>query len=89
MINITLTSSHNEVPWTRYYGVRPNISKLQLFGSRVMVHIPSVKRGKLDDNSVEMIFVGYDEEKKCYRVADPKTNKIMISKDVKFVMRLM
>ena len=85
LINVTVTSSHDDVPCRRYYGVVPDISKLKLFGSSVMVHVPSVKRGKLDRNGKEMIFIGYDEERKGYRVADRKTNQVMTSKDVRFL----
>lgn len=41
-------------------------------------------RSKLDDKSEKCIFVGYSERSKAYKLYNPKTNKIVISRDVNF-----
>lgn len=48
------------------------------------MHVPDANRRKLDDKSIKCIFLGVSEESKAYRLYDPLTKKIMISKDVVF-----
>ena len=68
----------------RYYRVTPDLSKLQLFGTPVMVHIEKEKRdGKFGRNSEKMVFVGYDETTKGYRCVNRETGKLKISRNVK------
>jgi hypothetical protein len=46
------------------------------------VHIPDQKRVKLDDKSLKLIFVGYDERSKAYKLFDPTNKKMHISRDI-------
>ncbi|GLT43009.1 hypothetical protein SLA2020_169860 [Shorea laevis] len=46
--------------------------------------VPSAKRSKLDERSKVGIFMGYSSQSKGYRVLNLKTQKIEISRDVKF-----
>ncbi|KAL0858839.1 hypothetical protein ABMA27_011295 [Loxostege sticticalis] len=72
-------------PFEKWSGKKPNISHLKIFGSKVMVHIPKQNRLKWDRKSRELIFVGYCETTKGYRLHDPKTRKTVISRDVIFI----
>lgn len=45
---------------------------------------PKQKRRKWDENAIEMIFVGYEYGVKGYRCFDEKTNKITLSRNVRF-----
>lgn len=47
-------------------------------------HVPNEKRIKLDDQSVKCVFIGVSEESKAYRLYNPITEKIIISRDVLF-----
>lgn len=49
-----------------------------------MVHIPKQKRRKWDSKSKDMIFTGYYEYMKGYRLICPKTKKLVKSRDVVF-----
>ncbi|XP_058982660.1 uncharacterized protein LOC105262273 [Musca domestica] len=62
-----------------------NLEHLRVFGCKAFVHIPKQKRSKLQAKSEECIFVGYSQESKAYRLFNPKTQKIIISRDVVFV----
>jgi hypothetical protein len=53
-------------------GDKVNMSYLSVFGSRAFARIPKEKRGKWDRNSRELIFVGYCEDSKAYRLVQPK-----------------
>lgn len=55
-----------------------------MWGSLAHVHVPNEKRGKLDDKSSACVLIGFSEESKGYRLYDPKTKKIVVSKDVVF-----
>ena len=55
-----------------------------MWGCVAHVHIPEAKRGKLDDKSFPCIMLGVSNESKGYRLFDPKTKRIVVSKDVMF-----
>jgi hypothetical protein len=46
-------------PFEAYYGLRPDLSHLKVFGSRVCVKISRIRRGKLDRHDFKGIFLGY------------------------------
>ena len=55
-----------------------------MFGCISHVHIPNSKRTNLDDKSVRCVLLRVSEESKAYRLYDPISQKIIISRDVKF-----
>ncbi|KAG5225961.1 gag-pol polyprotein [Salix suchowensis] len=55
-----------------------------VFGCVCFSHIPQVKRDKLDKKSEPGIFIGYCSSSKAYKVYQPKTRKIVVSRDVIF-----
>lgn len=57
---------------------------LRIFGCEVHAHINAHKRKKLDSKSEKLLFVGYEDNVKGYRLLNPKTNKIIISRNVVF-----
>ena len=48
------------------------------------MHVPNKIRSKLDDKSEKFIFIGYDTNSKGYKIYNPNTGKIIISRDVIF-----
>jgi len=56
-----------------------------MFGSKAYAHIPKELRKKLDEKAKEYFFVGYAENEKGYRLLDISTDKVVISRDVKFL----
>jgi transposase InsO family protein len=73
-----------KTPYELWNGVPPAVHHLRTFGcvAHVKVTAPNVK--KLDDRSRPMIFVGYEPGSKAYRVYDPVTRRVHISRDVVF-----
>lgn len=55
-----------------------------MFGCLSFVHVPKVKRDKLDKKATSSIFVGYSTVSKAYRVYHPQTGKMTITRDVHF-----
>ncbi|KAJ9516325.1 hypothetical protein QJQ45_001050 [Haematococcus lacustris] len=69
-------------PWESFFGVKPDLSGLRVFGSAVWVHVPAHKRSKLEAKAVWGVFVGYQLGSKSYRVL--VNGKEYHSKDVVF-----
>ncbi|KAD6454708.1 hypothetical protein E3N88_09414 [Mikania micrantha] len=71
-------------PYEALKGRKPNLGSLRVFGciaySKVLSHLT-----KLDDRSIKMVHLGMEEGSKTYRLFDPITKKICVSRDVKFV----
>ncbi|KAI5348230.1 hypothetical protein L3X38_001117 [Prunus dulcis] len=85
LLNRCLSKSLKKMtPFEAYTGRKPGIAHLKVFGCLCHVLIPSVLRHKLEENSHKCIFVGYGLCEKGYRLYDPKTRKIILSRDVYF-----
>jgi hypothetical protein len=74
----------NITPEEAWSGVKPSVDHFRIFGSVAHVHIPDARRTKLEDKSYMCILLGVSEESKGYRLYDPISNKIVISRDVVF-----
>lgn len=86
LMNRSVNSNKLDItPEELWSGKKVDLSKLKLFGTRIMVHVPKEKRQKWDYKSEALIFVGYDENTKGYRCINRETGKIMLSRDVKFL----
>lgn len=47
-------------PYSEWFGKKPGVSHLRIFGAKAFVRIPDVMRRKMDPKAKKMIFVGYD-----------------------------
>lgn len=83
LVNRSVSSVHDSVPWERFHKERVNLSELRLFGAKVMVM--AEKRKKWDANAREMVCIGYDEKMKGYRCSDPTRRSVVVSRNVKFL----
>jgi hypothetical protein len=70
------------VPEEVWSGRKPYVCHLKVFGSICYKHVPDARRNKLEDKSEDMILVGYHNTG-AYRLLDPQSKKIVISRDVK------
>ena len=55
-------------PYEAWYGYKPNVKHLRVFGSVCYALVPIEKRNKLDSRSIKCIFIGYSDQKKGYRL---------------------
>lgn len=74
----------NNTPYETWYGVKPSVHHLRVFECICFYQIPQQKRDKLDKRAEKGIFVGYSLVTKGYKIYCLKTNKILVSSDVKF-----
>lgn len=72
-------------PFELWTGRKSDIGHFRVFGCEAYVHIPDVKRSKLDQKAVKLRFVGYSEDHKGYRFLDQTTNRITVSRDARFL----
>ena len=73
-----------KTPEEAWSGHKPCVSHFRIFGSLCYSHIPKEKCGKLHDKSEKCIFVGYNENPKAYRIFNPVSKRLIISRDVIF-----
>ncbi|KAL2345957.1 hypothetical protein Fmac_007242 [Flemingia macrophylla] len=71
-------------PFEAWYGFKPKLINLKVFGCLCFSYIPQIKRDKLDKKAEAGIFVGYSSTSKAYRIFLPQSNKIIVSRDVQF-----
>ena len=64
--------------------MKPSVDYFRVFECVGHVHIPNAKRSKLEDKSVTCVLFGVNNESKGYRMFDPTTNKIIVSRNVAF-----
>ena len=65
-------------------GWKPAIDHFRIFGSITYAHVLDKKRKKLDDKGEKCVFLGVSDASKAYKLFNPLTKKIVISRDVIF-----
>ena len=73
-----------KTPEEAWSGLKPLVDHFRVFGCVSHVHVPDNKRVKLDAKSFKCVLLGVSEESKAYRLFDPISKKIIISRDVVF-----
>uniref|UniRef100_A0A2N9G770 Integrase catalytic domain-containing protein n=1 Tax=Fagus sylvatica TaxID=28930 RepID=A0A2N9G770_FAGSY len=77
-------SVQGKTPQQAWSRKKPTVSHLRVFGSIAYVHVPDQERSKLDDKSEKYVFIGYDPSSKGYKLYNPSTKKVIVSRDVEF-----
>ncbi|KAH9678769.1 hypothetical protein KPL71_025858 [Citrus sinensis] len=75
----------DKTPFEAWYGYKPSLKFLRIFGCLCFTHVPQISRDKLDKRALTGIFIGYSSVAKAYKVFQPQTGKIIISRDVHFM----
>jgi hypothetical protein len=80
--NRLLSSTNNVTPYEAWYGRKPNLADIRIFGSRAFVRCPDAR--KLDQRCDEGAFVGLSDTQKASRIYVASTPpRIVVSHDVK------
>jgi hypothetical protein len=77
-------SLEGRTPFEAWYEKKPGVQHLCTFGCVIYVKDTTPNLKKLDDMSRPMIFIGYELGSKAYRVYNPLTKKVHVSRDVIF-----
>ena len=67
-----------------FHGQKPNLSHLHVFGYLATVHVPKQQRLKIDAKAKVKVFIGYSDDVKGYRLIDPQTLAVTVSRNVIF-----
>jgi hypothetical protein len=79
------TALDNKTPFQAFYGHKPSLSHLRVFGCRAYALIDKSKRGKLDAKARPCINLGPAQGYKAYRLMDTTTNETFVSRNVRFI----
>jgi hypothetical protein len=77
-------SVEGATPFEVWYGKKLAVHHLHTFGCLAYVKNTKPNLSKLDDRGCMMIFTGYEQGTKAYRVYDPVMKKVHITRDVLF-----
>jgi hypothetical protein len=85
LLNRSPTKSvQDKTPYEAWHGKKPRVDHLRTFGC--LAHVTKIGPGvgKLSDRSTKMVLLGYEAGTKGYRLVDPSTEKLHISRVVVF-----
>jgi len=78
-----VSKASNDITTTAYEawtGKIPNLHHMRTFGSKAYMHVPKLFTKKFDARSKKV--VGYEGESSNYRLYDPNTKKVVVSRNV-------
>ena len=75
---------NGKTPHEAWFGRKPRVVHLRVFGSLAFAHVPKVGRSKLASRALRCIFLGYQPDAKAYRLWDIAAKTIIVSRDVDF-----
>ncbi|KRY83042.1 Retrovirus-related Pol polyprotein from transposon TNT 1-94 [Trichinella pseudospiralis] len=73
-----------KTPYEEWFGRRPTVEHLRIFGCDAYVHIPDQHRRKFDPKARKVIFVGYGPSNKMFRVFNTNKHQVDEVMDVQF-----
>ena len=73
-----------QTPYESYRGKKPCIEHIRVFGCVGHVKVDKPHLRKLDDRSRPLVHLGIEPGSKAYRLLDPSTRRIIVSRDVVF-----
>ena len=62
-----------------FYGYKPSLKFLKIFGCLCFTHVLQSKQDKLDKRSLAGIFIGYNIVSKAHKIFQPQTEKVVVS----------
>ncbi len=78
------SSLKDTTPFEYWFGKKPNVSNLKVFGCICFVHTSGSLRQKLDPKARKTIFVGYPSDTKGYKMYDLESKRFVRSRNVIF-----
>ena len=81
---VTSALKSKKTPYEMWFGKKPDLRHLRVFGCAVYAHIPDGSRRKLDKKAEKFRFIGYTETTGNYRVWDEVRQKCFVRHDLIF-----
>ena len=73
-----------KTPYEAYYDRKPSVDHFRIFGCLAHVKVVTPHIPKLADRSKQMVFIGYDMNTKGYRMFNPTTRQVVVTRDAVF-----
>ena len=73
-----------QTPYEVMYGRKASVRHLAVWGCDAFCHVPKVQRGPLDTKAQPCIYLGHDDHQNAAWVLLLVTNKVIVSRDVKY-----
>jgi hypothetical protein len=80
--NRSPVSGKSKTPWELFWGRKPDLSHLRVFGCTAFVHVPRTQRSKLEPTATRGVMLGYEQPGRNYRIW--AGGKVIISATVLF-----
>ena len=77
-------SVRNRTPYEAWSGRKPEVSHLKVFGCPAYSLNKAPNKDKFDHKGEKLLFVGYNDESKGYKLLNPINNKLIVARDVIF-----
>ena len=74
----------DKTPHEVWFGKKPSLKHLRVFGCDAYVHVPKENRSKLDKKAKKCIFISYKYGMKGYKIWNHETKKVVYIQDVLF-----
>jgi hypothetical protein len=84
-LNRSLIKNNNRTPYELWFGRKPNVKNMRVFGQRAIVLLQKNQRDKLEEKGIELRFVGYTETFNTLKFYDSESGCTMVSCDYKFL----
>jgi transposase InsO family protein len=85
LLNRAPTSAlDGKTPYQAWYGKKPPVHFLRVFGCVAYIKDVRPHLAKLDDRGRKVVFIGYQDGSKAYRFYDPVAEHVHISRDAVF-----
>ena len=78
------TALKDKTPNERWFGKKPDLSNIRVFGCISYVHVPAELRKKLDPKAQKCIFIGYPDGTKGFKLYNLEAKKFIRSRSVLF-----
>ena len=83
--NSVQASIGNQIPFKLLLGHCYPADKMRVFGCDSYIHLDESVRGKFQDKYRRGVFVGYDTTQSGFRIYDPETRRVTVSRNVKMI----
>lgn len=74
----------SRTPYEQWTGKKPDFRHMRVFGSDAYAYVLKEKTTKFDARAKKLVLVGYDSESSNYRLYDPVTKCVSVSRHVVF-----
>jgi len=80
----SITFDKHTTPYEKWYGRKPNVKHLRVFGCCAYAHVQNSDRKKLNMKAKKYRFVGYSKKSKVYRLFNEETRQLVTRRDAIF-----